>query len=311
LGNGESGPGSHRTRAVQVSRASGALTGVTRIATSGSTTCALRANGAVFCWGYAEYGQVGDGTTGEAPSHGRVRPVRVRQGSGYLEDVVAIGVGYWHSCAVKRDGSAWCWGLGNEGQLGEGASGIGHLRTRATRVRRGSGYLTKASGIIAGGGHACVRRTDRTAWCWGNAVRGQVGDGTTGDPVSHLRLRPVQVRRASGVLTGVTSIGTGSDHTCVRRSDGSAWCWGLANDGQLGDGTTGDPSTLGRLRPVRVKRSTGTFTRVQKVDGGNDHTCALRTDRTLWCWGSNGNGQLGRGSVDEDPHPYPRKVLFP
>lgn len=311
LGNGQSGSDDHRTKAVQVRRGSGHLTGIVHIGTSGGHTCALSAAGSVWCWGRAERGQVGDGTTGDATEHLRTTAVRVRRGTGYLDKVSAIAVGYLHTCVVRKDGSTWCWGDGSLGQLGDADHGPGHQRTRATRVRRGSGYLTKASGIAAGGHQTCVRRTDGTAWCWGDDDHGQLGDGTTGGSTSHIRSKAVQVHRGSGVLTRVTGIGAGTDHTCARRSDGSAWCWGDDLYGQLGDGTTGDPTDHQRHKPVRVRRSTTTFTGVHKLEGGVSFTCGLRTDKSLWCWGANEWGELGRGTRDDDPHPYPRKVLFP
>jgi alpha-tubulin suppressor-like RCC1 family protein len=302
-----------RLRPVQVRRGSAHLTSVTQLAAGGGHTCALRTDGSVWCWGTDGYGQLGDGTTGDPTYHLRTKAVRVRKGDGYLGGVVAIAAGFTHSCAVRKDGSAWCWGDGGQGQLGDGTSGAGHHRTKATRVRHGSGYLTKGSGIAASVGSTCARRTDGTAWCWGYAENGQLGDGTTGDATDHLRTEPVRVRRGSSHLTGVAGIGAGADanHACARRTDGTAVCWGPDNDGRLGDGTTGDPTTHLRLKAVRVIRSTGPFTGVRKLGGGEGHTCALRTDHTVWCWGSNSVGQLGRGTHDSDPHPYPRKVSFP
>jgi alpha-tubulin suppressor-like RCC1 family protein len=312
LGDGTTGDvtTSLRTTAVRVRRGRGDLTEVKQLTAGRVHTCALRTDGSVWCWGDDEKGQLGDGTTGDA-EHLRKKAVRVRQGTGYLANVVAIAAGSLHTCAVRKDGSAWCWGSGAEAELGDGASGEGHHRTKATHVRHGSGNLTKASGVAAGDHHTCARRTDGTVWCWGNAEFGQLGDGTTGDPTTHLRSKAVQVRRGGGALTGVTGIGAGGTHSCARRSDGSAWCWGYAETGQLGDGTTGDPTAHVRLKAVHVIRPTSAFTGVRKLDGGGLHTCALRTDKTVWCWGTNVFGELGRGSSDMDPHPYPRKVLFP
>lgn len=312
LGNDVAEPGAHRTKAVQVQRVGGDhLTGVQHIAAGGEHTCALRINGSVYCWGWARHGQLGNGTTGAGMGNVWSGAVRVRQGSVFLGNVVAIAAGAQHSCAVKRDGSAWCWGDGSFGQLGDGESGTGHQRTKATRVERGTGFLTRATGIAAGGFHTCVRRADTSAWCWGYGQNGQLGDGTTGSPTTHLRTKPVQVLRGSADLAKVTGIGAGSYYTCARRSDGSAWCWGDARYGQLGDGTTGDGTNHHRLRAVRVRRSTGTFTGVRKLAGGVGHTCALRTDRSVWCWGLNEHGQLGGGSRDTDPHPFPRRVNLP
>lgn len=310
LGNGDTaGTVAYYPFAVQVKRGSGELTNVKRIVAGGSHTCALRFDGSVLCWGRADLGQVGDGTTGDANGDRRAA-VRVRHGSGYLRNVVAMAAGNGHTCATKANGSVYCWGDGSLGQLGDGASGSGHRRTKPARVRRGSGYLTNITRLHAEEYHTCARRADGTAWCWGLGEYGQLGDGTRGGSTG-LRTKPVQVARSGGALTGVTSVGAGASHTCARRSDGSAWCWGLAFNGQLGDGTSGDPATNLRLRPVRVVRATGPFTGVRAVDGGDFHTCAVRTDRTVWCWGANQHGQLGRGSFDTDPHRYPRRVVFP
>lgn len=97
-----------------------------------------------------------------------------------------------------------------------------------------------------------------------------------GDELVTVGTRGRPHHRGSGMLTGVTAVGAGADHSCARHAGGSAWSWGRGQYGQLGDGTNGDPVTHSRLRAVRV---------------------------------SNGLGQLGRGSRDDDPHPYPRKVL--
>ena len=126
-----------------------------------------------------------------------------------------------------------------------------------------------------------------------------------------VRSLAVQVRQGSGYITKVTGIGSGGYHTCARRSDGSAWCWASDEHGQLGDGTTGDSTTHVRLKAVRVIRSSGSFTGARKLVGGVGHTCASRTDASVWCWGYNANGQLGRGSHDDDPHRFPLKLTLP
>ncbi len=311
LGNGQTGSGAYRSKAVQVKRGSEGLTGVVQVTAGGSHACALRSNRSVYCWGYAGYGQVGDGTLGEGMGHVRTTAARVRRGSGYLDQVTAITAGGNHTCALRTDRSVWCWGDASYGQLGEGSVGDGHVRTKATRVRRGSGYLTSVSGITAGDQHTCARRTDGTAWCWGYARVGQVGDGTTGSDPAMVRTRPVRVQRGTSDLSGATGIGAGAYHTCARGMNGSAWCWGYDTLGQLGDGTTGDPVTGVRLKAVRVIRSSGPLLGVRRLSGGFFHTCALRTDATVWCWGANAYGQLGRGSHDGDPHPHPLKVTFP
>jgi alpha-tubulin suppressor-like RCC1 family protein len=104
---------------------------------------------------------------------------------------------------------------------------------------------------------------------------------------------PVQV-------TGTTwqSVSAGQSHTCAIMLDGTLWCWGLNDSGQLGDNTLDSKST-----PVAVVNSGQTWA---MVAAGVTHTCALATGGSLWCWGGNSAGQLGIGS--NDPGKIPTRV---
>jgi alpha-tubulin suppressor-like RCC1 family protein len=147
------------------------------------------------------------------------------------------------------------------------ASGAAHADATAPR-------------LSAGGFHACARISDGTLWCWGYNAGGQLGDGTFTD-----KRAPWQVMAAGNTTVEVA---TGYDHTCVRKSDGTLWCWGLNTGGELGSG----PSANQNL-PVQV---TALGTSVAGVSAGDEHTCARKGDGTAWCWGVNGNGQLGAGN---------------
>jgi alpha-tubulin suppressor-like RCC1 family protein len=102
-------------------------------------------------------------------------------------------------------------------------------------------------------------------------------------------------------MTGFSRVETNANFTCALKSDTTVWCWGRNGSGQLGDGTTTD-----RSRPVQVVDLTG----VVSVDtGGNDFACALKSDETMWCWGSNGTGQLGDGTNTNRSRPVQVKDL--
>jgi alpha-tubulin suppressor-like RCC1 family protein len=236
LGDGTTGDADHhRLKAVRVRRGSGHLSGVSAISGGERHTCARRGDGSAWCWGDDTYGQLGDGTTGDA-HHLRLRAVRVRQGGGSLTGVAAVSAGRDHTCARKADGSAWCWGYGEFGQLGDGTTGdADHLRQKAVRVTQGGGFLADVRRLDAGRDHTCVRRGDGTAWCWGAGGDGSLGDGTTGD-ANGVRLKAVRVVRATGDLTDVRDISAGAEHSCAARANGTAWCWGMDNSAQLGDG---------------------------------------------------------------------------
>ncbi len=136
---------------------------------------------------------------------------------------------------------------------------------------------------IAGGQEAgYALRRDGTIWAWGANDEGQLGNGTI---VSSTV--PVAVRN----LTGVTAIAASSEGASgyALRGDGTAWAWGLNNTGQLGNGTD-DTS----LVPVQVNGTTG-LVGVTAISAGSFSGYALRQDGTVWAWGSNFFGQLGRG----------------
>jgi alpha-tubulin suppressor-like RCC1 family protein len=127
--------------------------------------------------------------------------------------------------------------------------------------------------------HACGVTTANVAYCWGDNVLGQLGDGTTNNSES-----PVPV--AGGLL--FRQVTTGDAHTCGLALNGLTYCWGANNAGQLGDGTT-----VQHLTPTRVHAGGRRF---RRVTGGASHTCGETADNRTFCWGYNDQGQLGNGT---------------
>jgi alpha-tubulin suppressor-like RCC1 family protein len=268
--------------------ASGAvLTAVKAVAVQGAHSCALRSNGRAWCWGFNGSGRLGDGTTDD-----RHAAVQVRRGGGFLTGVVAISAGLAHTCALLADATVRCWGDNDEGQLGDGTTDERHA---PVKVRNASGgVLSGVVAISAGYDHTCALRADRRVSCWGNNEHGRLGDGSTQD-----RHHPVQVKRGSGALSGVTHISAGDGATCAATIERQAYCWGNNENGELGDGTTTE-----RHKARLVKRDSRPFAGVQRIETSADHTCAVRSNKTAWCWGANSDGQVGSGSAEP-------KVLFP
>ena len=185
--------------------------------TAGShSTCALRSTGDVWCWGSNADGQLGVGDTS-----GTVRPSPQRVDG--LSGVTAIAAGLAHVCAVAADG-VWCWGANSAGQS---SPTLPRLPSQPRPLRVAGTFA--AVRIAAGGRHTCVSASDGSSSCWGDDVFGQLGDGPG---VPSLRGAPVAVTG----LTSVISIAAGESHTCVAADDGSAFCWGNNDSGQLGNG---------------------------------------------------------------------------
>ena len=136
--------------------------------------------------------------------------------------------------------------------------------------------------ISAGAAHTIAIKIDGSLWAWGGNNNGQLGDSTNTD-----RNSPVQI----GTATNWASISAGNSHTIAIKADGSLWAWGWNTYGQLGDGTYGS-QTANKNSPLQI----GTATNWASISAGETHTIAIKTDGTLWAWGSNSNGQLGDGS---------------
>ena len=140
---------------------------------------------------------------------------------------------------------------------------------------------TGATGITASGWHTCALTTGGGVLCWGYNGYGELGDGTTTD-----QWTPTAV---SGLSSGVTAVAAGGDHTCALTAGGGVLCWGYNGDGEVGDGTTTD-----RWTPTPV---TGLGSGVVAIAAGVVHTCALTGAGAVYCWGGNGNGEVGDGTT--------------
>lgn len=208
-------------------------------------------------------------------------PVTAAMGLQFTE----IASGFFHNCALDKDGHAWCWGSNQFGELGDGVIGnmlaAGGARSHGPVAVKG-GY--KFRSIATGSGFTCGVTTDGDALCWGNNHVGELGFGEFSPPQSTPRV-------VSGGQ-GYTSVSGGAAATCALAPGGKAMCWGGNWFGSLGDGTSTAANTgTERSQPGPVK-TTSTFT---SISVGGSHVCALTAQQTLKCWGDRARGQMGDG----------------
>ncbi len=219
----------------------GRLTGVGQIEVGAFHTCARLTTGQARCWGTNDSGQLGDGTV-----ETRRRPVMVKNasGSGPLVGVRRISAGGNHTCALRTDATARCWGANDYNQLGNGT--VEPSRLPVTVLARAGVALESITHLDAGFWHACARLSSGQARCWGANHVGQLGVGADPTPNGGY---PYAVRNIAntGNLTNVTNLQSTEFHTCVRLANSEARCWGFGIVGQLGDG--GEEN---QLLPVKV-----------------------------------------------------------
>ena len=182
-----------------------------------------------------------------------------------------------HSCAVKWDGTAWCWGEGWDYRLGNGST-----TDRYWPYEVANGWTDWVK-LTAGGEHTCGVRETGALYCWGEGASGRLGYGGTAD-----RTTPYLV---SGGYSWA-DVSAGYLHSCGVRTDGATMCWGYNTQGQLGTGDTTYYYTPQALTTTVMSRP------VEFVAGGYYHTCALDQDRATFCWGANFDGQVGNNTAE-------------
>jgi alpha-tubulin suppressor-like RCC1 family protein len=252
---------------------------IVAIAAGGGHTCALSVFKQALCWGRNDRGQVGNGSTSHATS-----PVMVFGGF-----AVSITAGGAHTCVVytlpnlttQDSGELRCWGAGTSGQLGDG---LLRDQTRAVAVAG----LTRPAAVVAGRQHTCALLADGSARCWGDNGSGQLGhaDGAvsaTPAPVAGLSL--------------AAALAAGARHTCAVLADGHVRCWGRNADGEQGNGLRN------RSTAASIVLSSGGSVMARGVAAGGHHSCALRANGSVACWGRNDFGQVGYGGFDPQPLP--------
>ena len=235
-------------------------------------TCALTVAGKAYCWGSNSSNQLGDGTSTD-----RVNPTPVSTALTFS----ALTAGALHTCGLSA-GAIYCWGSSIYGQVGDGATIV---RSRPTAITSSSLIF---SAVDAGAYHTCGLTTTGAAYCWGYNGVFQLGDLTTVN-----RTTPVRVGSS---LFSFSQISVGDYHACGVTTSGPLWCWGDNSQyqlGNLGDAAHISPVATYRLGPL-------VYT---DVFAGSLNAC-MRTDHGfVYCWGPGNLGQLGTTGQFSIDHP--------
>jgi alpha-tubulin suppressor-like RCC1 family protein len=244
----------------------GLLTDWATVSIGESHCAAIKTNGTLWTWGAPFGGCLGQGNSTVYYSS----PKQV----GALSTWSKISASGYFNMAIKTDGTLWGWGTNSAGQLG-----LGNLINYSSPKQVGA--LTTWTYISNSNNFCLATRTDGTLWAWGYNVFGQLGQGTTTYYSS-----PKQV----GGLTTWSTVNAASNFSTAIKTDGTLWSWGINNAGQLGLGNT---STYTSPKQVGILNNWKTL----NVSGNSYSTSAIKTDGTLWAWGSGSYGQLGLGNT--------------
>ena len=211
----------------------------------GDNTCGRTSAGALYCWGFGQYGSLGNGTTTN-----RIAPTLVSGTTLFAE----VSVGGTTTCARSTAGTPYCWGLNSNGTLGLGAgSDSTGNRFVPTLVSGGHAF----DRIVTGSSHSCgLVSASGAAFCWGENYAGEIGDGTTQYRNAPLRINSFAFQDITvGGGGPVSDPGTEGfsvyGHTCGI-ADGALYCWGDNSRGQLGNGLSGSGANSKTPTPVNA-----------------------------------------------------------
>ena len=270
-------------------------------------TCVVLVGGELKCFGANTAGQIGSGGTvalGDATSEIGDALAAVSLGAG--RSVRAVSAGILHTCALLDNASVKCFGEGDNGRLGYGATtDIG--RTTASMgdglpaVDLGTGRTAKL--LATGAAHTCVVLDNDAVKCWGLNDDGQLGLGDTdarGDGAGEMGDALPAVSLGLGAGVRVVAIAAGDAHSCVLLSSGAVQCWGAGGNGRLGSGnenSRGDEA--GEMGASLPNVDLGAGRTAKAISVGAAHTCVIRDLNDVVCWGVGATGRLGTGVEDD------------
>jgi len=248
----------------------------------GRHTAAIKTDGTLWAWGLNSYGQLGDNTTAN-----RSTPRQEFTSSTNWKQVAA---GYRHTVAIKTDGTLWAWGRGIDGQLGDNT-----LVEKNTPIQVGT--ATNWKQVVVAESRSIAIKTDGTLWAWGHNYFGGLGTGFGQTKVSN----PSQI----GTATNWKQVSSAAYFAAAIKTDGTLWSWGDSANFIVGVGHFGDNTSVAvRSTPIQEFTSSTNWKQVSCAGKQTSaSTAAIKTDGTLWLWGSNSYGRLGDNTTEHRSTP--------
>jgi alpha-tubulin suppressor-like RCC1 family protein len=293
FGNGERAAFSSRPVFVLDPVTNAPLNNANAISIGADYSCAIASDpenpDSVACWGDNQNWVLGDNSSNDS-----VLPIRLIE-PGAVAEIAANGN---RVCALEISGPVYCWGrsaaIGDDSFFGNfvGSSVPVAVKSSATEL------LLNVASLDVSSDSTCALLSSSFVVCWGDNTVGEIGNGSFRGPVD---LPSLVVDPVGNPLSGVVSLSGGDSHFCAVKTDSSLVCWGANNSGQLGDN---DANDSGVARQV-IDNNGNLLRDVIAVSAGGFHTCAMKRDGSIWCWGENGNGQLGNGTFKDSPVAVP------
>jgi len=278
-------------------------------------------SGICLTWGNNDYGQLGINSTQSQNSPKKV--LGGDMGTQFLQTIVSVSAGAYHSMALASDGSTYCFGDNSYGKIGINITGGSYPTPKKVNGVGGSGYLSDINSISTGWWHSMALQKyvsgsgtyKGRVYCWGGngsgwsgygCSGGRLGNGTTTDSAVPVMVLDGQMNTTSGYLEEIIAIGAGESHCIALDIYGSVWSWGSNLYGQLGTNNYTDS-----LTPVKVlgQNGVGYLSNIIAISAGYWHNLAIDSDGVIWVWGNNYNGKLGLGDTNPRTTPVPLPML--
>jgi alpha-tubulin suppressor-like RCC1 family protein len=246
------------------------------VSTHGRTTCAVKRDFTLWCWGLLATGLDPLFPTPTFLYSAQPTPLQMP-----IDNVRSVAIGPRHSCAIRTDETVWCWGENSAGQLGNGS--VAHSLTPV------QARISEVQSIDVGTDFSCAVRQSTSVWCWGS------------NRYQRLGLKGSRARHVPTLVPGVqaTQVATGDAFTCIIATKGRVQCWGRNQYGQLARSTG----------PSRRTPHTTSIKKPVMLSAGDEFACAVTAVGTSWCWGRNRFSQLANNSNIRNSRP--QKVLTP